>query len=409
MGWCGMRQRGENQHFRGADGISNRKTQHTGGRAGSAAAVREGQNADTLRRVVAEGAPKKEVTDEPRRGIDVYGPVGLRRLLWTMLKITDVHLEIDVRVHELVQPGVRAPRVSTLAMARRRRCFQTSNRGGQEHDLDVHDGGARLLRPLPHTVKRGGRQRAAQQPPKNRRTGAGTGAQWAVMPAADGGPSVAAAMLSHSVPCWGYAVTEPEQSGTLDAALCDEIGVPRGPERGLLKDGQSVTIKHPRTGAQKLVRPADVLGPPARGRRIVVLGDTCDSTDIAPLAQDCDVLVHEATHATRLEAQSRLFGHSTPRMAGRFARSVGARTLALTHYSARYADSSPSGGGETIDMLIREARGHVDSKRTRVVGARDFATLSVPTPRARDEGEVSVFTRREPLRGAAAMSAVEGG
>jgi len=60
------------------------------------------------------------------------------------------------------------------------------------------------------------------------------------------------------------------------------------------------------------VDPWEVLGPSRPGRRVVVLGDTCDNSDIAPLCTGADVLVHEATNENSHEKQCVENGHSTP-------------------------------------------------------------------------------------------------
>lgn len=96
-----------------------------------------------------------------------------------------------------------------------------------------------------------------------------------------------------------------------------------------------------------------MIDPPARdvpGRKIVVLGDTSDPSAIAPLAQGATLLVHEATNAwlppdleknsysmTPAEVRSRAIsrGHSTPDMAGNFAKLIGAKGLYLNHFSAK--------------------------------------------------------------------------
>ena len=44
----------------------------------------------------------------------------------------------------------------------------------------------------------------------------------------------------------------------------------------------------------------------------MILGDTCDNTDITPLCTDADVVVHEATNENAHEQQCRDNGHSTP-------------------------------------------------------------------------------------------------
>ena len=44
----------------------------------------------------------------------------------------------------------------------------------------------------------------------------------------------------------------------------------------------------------------------------VVLGDTCNSSQIAPLCLEADVLVHEATNEDEMQASAVDNGHSTP-------------------------------------------------------------------------------------------------
>lgn len=47
---------------------------------------------------------------------------------------------------------------------------------------------------------------------------------------------------------------------------------------------------------------------------MVVLGDTCDSPNMIPIANNADILVHEATNENSHEQKCRENGHSTPSM-----------------------------------------------------------------------------------------------
>ena len=85
------------------------------------------------------------------------------------------------------------------------------------------------------------------------------------------------------------------------------LGVPPGPLYAQLKRGETVTTP----GGQR-VSAAEVLGPSRPGRKLAVLGDTADSSPIAPLATGADVIVHEATNEGAHEEKARANGHSTP-------------------------------------------------------------------------------------------------
>ena len=155
-----------------------------------------------------------------------------------------------------------------------------------------------------------------------------------------GGLVVRAAPLRHPVPCFGYVVDEPDQAGRIDAERCVELGLPPGKEYARLKAGFDVQTKEGNT-----ITPAMVLGCDRPGRRLCLLGDTCDSIGIARLARGADVLVHESTFAAYKHQEAVYKGHSTSVMAGEFARMIKARNLLLTHFSNRYGTANTRRNG----------------------------------------------------------------
>ncbi|OUS42127.1 beta-lactamase-like protein [Ostreococcus tauri] len=173
----------------------------------------------------------------------------------------------------------------------------------------------------------------------------------------DGTFCVRATVLRHPVPCFGYIIDEADAAGRLDPEKCRELGLPPGKEYSMLKDGHAVTGKDGR-----VIRPEDVIGAARPGRRLVHLGDTCDSSAIVALAQGADTLVHESTFSSDKYHEALFKGHSTARMAGDFARQVHARSLILTHFSNRYAGGVNRANSDSDDLGVDVDDGEDDTE-----------------------------------------------
>jgi ribonuclease Z len=182
--------------------------------------------------------------------------------------------------------------------------------------------------------------------------------------------------VAHRTTAVGYALREDERPGRFDVAAADALGVPGGPLRGALQRGEPVTLPDGR-----VVRPAEVLGEPRRGRTVVLTGDTAPAASVVEAAAGADVLVHEATFLADERARARETGHSTAGEAALAAQEADVGLLALTHLSARYPPSA----------VADEARELFPN----TVVPRDFDLLTVPLP---ERGE-PVLVQRGARRG----------
>lgn len=165
--------------------------------------------------------------------------------------------------------------------------------------------------------------------------------------------------VRHGLSALGYALVEHERPGRFDVGAADTLGVPFGPERGLLQDGQAVTLADTR-----VVTPAEVLGPGRSGRKLVLTGDTAPIQSVTDTARGADLLVHEATFCEDEAERAQDTDHSTAAEAARIARDAGVKMLALTHLSTRYF------GGD----VEREAREIFPE----TVVPRDFDVIEIP-------------------------------
>jgi ribonuclease Z len=113
----------------------------------------------------------------------------------------------------------------------------------------------------------------------------------------------------------------------------EALGVPAGPERGRLVNGQAVHLADGR-----LITPDMVLGETIKGTKLVYIGDIGQLDNIEPYAQDADALIIEATFLESEAEEARSFGHVTARQVAAFARKCGVRSLLLNHVSRRYRE-----------------------------------------------------------------------
>ena len=215
---------------------------------------------------------------------------------------------------------------------------------------------------------------------------------------------VKAGLLKHTIPCFGYVVTEKERPGKFLVEKAIELNVPRGRLWGLLQEGKSVKV------GDTVVHSEQVTEAPRKGRKIVVLGDTANSNSLIPFAMDADLLIHECTYTEDMkfvhfhffkiqflslyfskEARSR--GHSSLSMAVEFANSINAKRLALTHFGKRFNTTTIyvrtpffldclqphrmifQTDEERTETLKKEAKQHFKGE---VMIARDFLEIDLP-------------------------------
>jgi ribonuclease Z len=142
--------------------------------------------------------------------------------------------------------------------------------------------------------------------------------------------------VDHRARAVGYAIVEDDRKGRFDRQKAEEqLGIPPGPKYSKLHDGEPVE-----TDEGRVVQPEEVVGPPRPGRRMVYTGDTRPVDSVIEAAAEADLLIHDATFAEDRRERAGQTGHSTAKQAAEIANRAGAKRLALTHISTRYAGQS---------------------------------------------------------------------
>jgi len=211
--------------------------------------------------------------------VEVYGPIGIRKYLNTMFSVIQHHLSIKLTIIELYNSNDK------------RQASETHN----INDIDCATA-RKIFQDDKYTVYAG--------------------------------------PLRHTVPCFGYVVQEADRNGNIDMVLATKLGLKEGPIMKEIKKGKPVTLPD-----GKIIRPEDIMSQPTKGRKVVILGDTCDSSGLLPVAMNSDLLVHECTLFKGDEPLAIQRGHSTAKMAGNFARQIKVAKLVISHFSQKATDS----------------------------------------------------------------------
>jgi ribonuclease Z len=172
---------------------------------------------------------------------------------------------------------------------------------------------------------------------------------------------IIAVPVDHRGAAFGYALVEHRRLGRFDPDRARQLGIPEGPLWGKIHKGETITLPDGRK-----VAPAELVGEPRAGRRVVYSGDTRPCPSIVEAAAGADLLVHEATFGEDERERARETGHSTARQAAEVAAEAGVKRLVLTHVSARYSREAPE--------LAAEARAVFPATEV----GRDGMTVEVP-------------------------------
>ncbi|MGH9992827.1 MAG: ribonuclease Z [Nitrososphaera sp.] len=166
---------------------------------------------------------------------------------------------------------------------------------------------------------------------------------------------------NHSIPSYAFTLEESGRPGIFDVEEAKRLGIPEGELYRKLQHGEEIVHQG------NVIRSVQVVGPPRKGRKIGISGDTRPTERLAQFFKNCDLLVFESTYSHDKVQKAVENWHSTATEAGALAKEAGVKKLILTHFSSRYDETS---------NLVREAaliHGNVEA-------AEDLKSIEIPYP-----------------------------
>ena len=162
--------------------------------------------------------------------------------------------------------------------------------------------------------------------------------------------------LEHGIETLGYSFMEKDKR-KVDMVKAKKFGIPEGPLIGKLQQGNEIIYKG------RKINPDDATFM-ERGKKIAYVTDTILCEGCYKTAQDADLLICEATYASKLADKGEEYGHMTAKHAGQLANKANAKQLVLIHFSARYKNTQE---------LEEDARNVFDN----VICSEDFMKIDV--------------------------------
>ncbi|MCI0514214.1 ribonuclease Z [candidate division KSB1 bacterium] len=172
------------------------------------------------------------------------------------------------------------------------------------------------------------------------------------------------APLQHSIFCLGYRLEEHPRPGKFHAARASALNIPVGPLWGKLQHGEMIQLS-----SQETITPAQVLGPPRRGRHLSFIVDTRPTPAIGELCRATDITFIEGMFGDELQAEAIAKGHLTCREAAALTHTAGVDRTILVHFSPRYRTAD-------LAQLLAEA----ESQHPAVEIGRALQPYAIPLP-----------------------------
>jgi ribonuclease Z len=151
---------------------------------------------------------------------------------------------------------------------------------------------------------------------------------------------VSCCQAMHSVPSFAYCLEEFDRPGVFNVTEARRLGIPEGNLYSKLQRGEDIIY------GGKTIRASHLVGRPRKGRKIGISGDTRPTDKLARFFKDCDLLIFESTYGQDKQEKAIENSHSTASEAATIAKKADVDKLLLTHFSARYDQTS---------LLVKEA------------------------------------------------------